>query len=76
MIGTTQKLLPRCLTESWMQSRRKIIFIIDEWDAMIRDSDKLLEDTLKQDTDAVAAAIAKVRDSAYAPTFYNEGTYL
>ena len=39
---------------------------------MIRKSQKLLEDTIAGDEDAVARAIAEVRDSEYAPTFYND----
>ena len=38
---------------------------------LVRSSDRLLEDTLSGNEEAVAAAIRKVHDSEYAPTFYN-----
>ena len=39
---------------------------------LIKRSDKLLSDTLAGDEEAVAKAIQEVRDSNYAPTFYND----
>ena len=39
---------------------------------LIKRSDKLLSDTLSGDEEAVAKAIQEVRDSNYAPTFYND----
>lgn len=39
---------------------------------LIRESDHLLENTLQQDADAVANAIAAIHDSNYAPQFYND----
>ncbi len=39
---------------------------------LIRNSDRLLEKTLKRDADAVAEAIAWVHDSNYAPQYYND----
>ena len=39
---------------------------------LIRASDQLLEDTLHGNEEAVARAVEKVRDSAYAPAFYND----
>ena len=38
---------------------------------LVRRSDELLKKTLAGDSDAVAAAIAKVRNTSYAPTYYN-----
>ena len=38
---------------------------------LVRKSDKLLQDTLDGDSEAVAKAITEVHDSEYAPTFYN-----
>ena len=38
----------------------------------VRRSDRLLEDTLSGDEEAVASAIEEIRDSEYAPTFYND----
>lgn len=38
---------------------------------LVKKSDQLLKDTLDKNSDAVAAAIAEVHDSEYAPTFYN-----
>ncbi len=38
---------------------------------LVRKSDKLLQDTLDGNSDAVAKAIADVHDSEYAPTYYN-----
>ncbi len=43
-----------------------------KWAALIRKSQKLLEDTIAGDQKAVETAIAEVRDSEYAPTFYND----
>ena len=43
-----------------------------KWAKLIRKSQKLLEDTIAGHEDAVASAIAEVRDSEYAPTFYND----
>ena len=39
--------------------------------ALVRKSDQLLKDTLDGKEDAVARAIEEVRESEYAPTFYN-----
>ena len=39
---------------------------------LVRRSDELLNKTLAGDAEAVASAIEKVRDSSYAPTFYND----
>ncbi|MBR1622302.1 MAG: PD-(D/E)XK nuclease domain-containing protein, partial [Pseudobutyrivibrio sp.] len=39
--------------------------------ALVARSDKLLEDTLSGDSDAVAKAIEEVHETEYAPTFYN-----
>ena len=39
---------------------------------LVQESDKLLNDTLQGNGDAVAAAIDKVRSSNYAPTYYND----
>lgn len=39
---------------------------------LIRRSQKLLEDTIAGDQEAVTKAIKEVRDSEYAPTFYND----
>ncbi len=39
---------------------------------LVRASDELLEATLALDGEAVASAVAKVHDSNYAPTFYND----
>lgn len=38
---------------------------------LVKKSDRLLEDTLSGNGDAVAKAISDVHDSQYAPTFYN-----
>ena len=38
---------------------------------LVRKSDKLLQDSLEGNSDAVAKAIADVHDSAYAPTYYS-----
>lgn len=43
-----------------------------KWAELIRKSQKLLEDTIAGDQKAVERAIAEVRDSEYAPTFYND----
>ena len=42
------------------------------WIRLIRNSEKLLADTIAGDEAAVARAITKVRDMEYAPTFYND----
>ena len=39
---------------------------------LIRKSDKLLENTLAGNSEAVAKSIQDIHDSAYAPTFYND----
>ena len=39
---------------------------------LIRKSDKLLENTLAGNSEAVAKGIQDIHDSAYAPTFYND----
>ncbi|MBR1390748.1 MAG: AAA family ATPase [Lachnospiraceae bacterium] len=39
---------------------------------LIRNSDQLLKDTIQGNAAAVSRAIQTVRDSAYAPTYYNE----
>ncbi|MBR2185923.1 MAG: AAA family ATPase [Lachnospiraceae bacterium] len=39
--------------------------------SLVRESDRLLEDTIAGNEEAVARAITKVRDSNYAPVFYN-----
>ena len=41
------------------------------WTALIRRSQKLLEDTIAGDSDAVAAALDEIRGENYAPRFYN-----
>jgi hypothetical protein len=38
---------------------------------LIKSSEKLLNDTLSGNSDAVVAAIERIRESNYAPTFYN-----
>ena len=43
-----------------------------KWAELIRRSQKLLEDTVSGSQEAVAKAIAAVRDTEYAPTFYND----
>ncbi len=43
-----------------------------KWLELINRSRKLLEDTIAGDAKAVAEAIQKVRDTQYAPTFYND----
>ncbi len=40
--------------------------------SLIRRSDKLLQDTIAGNNEAVAEAIQRVHDSEYAPTFYND----
>lgn len=45
--------------------------VSDQWVALIRRSQKLLDDTLDGDEKAVAEAISKIREMEYAPTFYN-----
>ena len=42
-----------------------------KWMELIRRSQKLLEDTIAGNADAVAAAIEEVRREQYAPTYYN-----
>lgn len=42
-----------------------------KWMELISRSGKLLEDTLAGNGDAVARAIEEIRDTQYAPTFYN-----
>lgn len=44
----------------------------NRWIRLIRNSEKLLADTIAGDEAAVARAITKVRDMEYAPTFYND----
>lgn len=43
-----------------------------KWAALIRKSQKLLGNTIAGNEEAVEKAIAEVRDSEYAPTFYND----
>ena len=43
-----------------------------KWVELIHHSQKLLEDTIAGDGQAVAKAIEKIRDTQYAPTFYND----
>lgn len=42
------------------------------WIELLGRSRKLLEDTIAGNEDAVASAIEKIRDTQYAPTFYND----
>ena len=42
------------------------------WMELIRTSRQLLQDTISGNEDAVCRAIEKVRESAYAPVFYND----
>ena len=44
----------------------------EKWVSLIRKSQKLLDDTIAGDEESVAKAIAEVRDTEYAPTFYND----
>ena len=41
-------------------------------ESLIRQSGKLLQDTIAGNSEAVAKAIQRVHDSEYAPTFYND----
>ena len=43
-----------------------------KWIELIERSGKLLEDTIAGNADAVAGAIEEIRDTQYAPTFYND----
>ena len=43
-----------------------------KWAELIRKSQKLLEDTIGGNQEAVTKAIVEVRDSEYGPTFYND----
>ncbi len=43
----------------------------DKWIELINRSKKLLENTIKGDGEAVAKAIEEIRDTEYAPSFYN-----
>ena len=43
----------------------------DKWMRLIRKSQKLLNDTIAGDETAVAQAISDIRNTQYAPTFYN-----
>ena len=43
-----------------------------DWVKLIRKSQQLLEDTLAGNEEAVARAITEIRDTEYAPTFYND----
>lgn len=45
--------------------------VSDKWVELIRKSQKLLEDTIAGNEAAVAAAISEIRETEYAPTFYN-----
>jgi hypothetical protein len=45
--------------------------VSENWLRLIRNSQKLLDDTIAGNEDAVAAAIARIRETQYAPTFYN-----
>ena len=54
---------------------RNILSGIDansKWLELIQKSRKLLDDTLQGNADAVAEAITAIRDTEYAPTFYND----
>ena len=42
-----------------------------EWIKLVSRSRKLLKDTIAGDSEAVARAIGEIRDTQYAPTFYN-----
>ena len=43
-----------------------------KWMELLGRSEKLLEDTIAEDAEAVAKAVEKIRDSQYAPTYYND----
>ena len=43
-----------------------------KWANLLQKSQKLLEDTIAGDSEQVAAAISALRDTQYAPTFYND----
>ena len=43
-----------------------------KWIELINRSRKLLEDTIAGNSEAVAKAIGEIRDTQYAPTFYND----
>ena len=43
-----------------------------KWVELIRESQKLLSDTISEDEEAVAKGIEAVRKKEYAPTFYND----
>ncbi|MBQ8094331.1 MAG: AAA family ATPase [Clostridia bacterium] len=49
----------------------KGVNVSDQWLALIRRSQKLLDDTLKGDEKAVAETITRIRGTEYAPTLYN-----
>ena len=54
---------------------RRILSAVDvnpKWLELIQNSKKLLEDTINGNEEGVVKAIVKVRDSEYAPTFYND----
>lgn len=44
----------------------------EKWIRLIQKSRKLLKDTLAGEEEAVAEAIEQIRDTEYAPTFYND----
>ena len=46
--------------------------VSQKWIKLISRSRKLLEDTITGDGEAVARAIEEIRDTQYAPTFYND----
>ena len=43
-----------------------------KWMELLGRSEKLLEDTIAGDAEAVAKAVEEIRDSQYAPTYYND----
>ncbi len=43
-----------------------------KWIELLGRSEKLLEDTIAEDAQAVAKAVEEIRDSQYAPTYYND----
>ena len=43
-----------------------------KWMELLGRSEKLLEDTIAEDAEAVAKAVEEIRDSQYAPTYYND----
>jgi len=45
--------------------------VSEKWVELIRKSEKLLKDTLEGNEQAVASAVSAIRETEYAPTFYN-----